>query len=103
MIGESIERIKKAEENAKNQVEETQAESERTLRDAREKAEEIAEEAKKKAAAETKLIIGQAEEEAAREVVSFREQNETDKAEIRKTAQSNRAEAASFIIGRVIG
>ncbi len=103
LVGESIEKIKKAEENAKNQVEETQAESDRMLRDARGKAEELLEEAKKQVAVEAKLIIEKAEEEAAQEVVLLKEKNETAKQEIRKTAESNRAEAASFIIKRVIG
>ncbi len=72
-------------------------------RDARGKVEEVIEEAKKQVAVEAKLIIEEAEEEAAQEVVLLKEKNETAKQEIRKTAESNRAEAASFIIKRVIG
>ena len=103
MVGESIERIRKAEENAKNQVKEAQAESDRMLRDARVKAEEVAEEAKKQATEEAKLIVQKAEAEAAQEVVLLKEKNEITKQEIRETAENNRAQAASFIIGRVIG
>lgn len=103
LVGESIERIKKAEENARNQLKEAQAESDRTLRDARGKAEEVIEEAKKQAAEEARLIVEKAEEEAAQEVVLLKEKNEIAKQEIRKTAESNRAKAASFINGRVIG
>jgi vacuolar-type H+-ATPase subunit H len=103
LVGESIERIKKAEENAKNQINEAQSESDRMLRGTRERAEEIIEEAKKQAAEEAKLIIKKAEEEAAREVALLKEKNEVAKEEIRATAEGNKSKAASFIIGRVIG
>lgn len=103
LVGESIEKIKKAEENARNQIAEAQAESERMLRDARAKAEEVVEEAKKQAAEEAKRIVEKAEEEAAQEIVLLKEKNEGAKENIRKTAGRNRAEAASFIIRRVIG
>lgn len=103
MVSESIEKIRKAEENAKNQVKEAQAESDRMLRDTRVKAEEAAEEVKEQAAEEAKLTIQKAEEEAAQDVVLLKEKNEIAKREIRETAESNRAEAASFIIERVIG
>ena len=103
MVGESIERIRKAEENAKNQVKEAQAESDRMVRDARVKAEEVAEEAKKQAAEEAKLIIQKAEAEAAQDVVLLKEKNEIAKQKILRTAESNRADSASFIIARVIG
>ena len=103
MVSDSIERIKTAEENAKNQVKEAQAESDRSLRDARGSAEGVVEEAKKQAVEEAKLIIQKAEQEAAHEVVLLKEKDELEKQKIRKTAGSNQAEAASFIIGRVIG
>ena len=103
MVGESIERIKKAEENARNQIKEAQSESDTMLRRTRERAEEIVEEAKKQAAEETKLIIKKAEEEAARAVVLLKEKNEIAREEIRATAEGNKSKAASFIIGRVVG
>ncbi len=102
MIGEAIDSIKKTEESAKNKVKEAQAEYDRMSRNARVRAEELLEESKKQVAAEAKLITEKAEEEAAQEVMLLKEKNETAKEEIRKTAESNQAEAASFIIGRVI-
>ena len=57
MVGEPIEKIKKAEENARNLVKEAQAESERMLREAREKAEQVIAEARNQAAEEAKLLV----------------------------------------------
>jgi len=103
LISEPIEKIKKAEEKTRNQIKETQAESDRMIRRAREKAEEIIEETKKQVAEETKLIIKKAEEEAARAFALLKEENQVAREEIRATAEGNRSKAASFIIGRVIG
>lgn len=103
MVGESLERIKKAEENAKNQIMEAQSESDRILRINRERAEQIIEEANKQAAEKTKFIIKKAEEEAARAVALLKEENEMAREAIRAKAEGNRSKAASFIIGRIVG
>ena len=103
MIGEPIEKIKNAEENARNQIKEAQTESDRMLRQTREKAEGIIEEAKKQIAEEKQLVIKRAEAEAAKTVILLKEENEKAIEGIRTTAESNKSKAASFITGRVIG
>jgi len=103
LVGEQIEKIKEAEESARNNVSESQAEYDRMLRDARGKTEGIIAEAKKQIAEEKNLIIKKAEEEAAKIVAQLEKENETAREDIRATAEGNKSKAASFIIGRLIG
>jgi len=103
LVSELIDKIKEAEENAKAKIKESQSDSDRVIREAREKAEAIIEEAKKQAAESKKLFMKSGEEEAAKLLEQLKEFNNVEREKIRKMAASNRANAASFITGRIIG
>ena len=103
MVNDSIDKIKKAEDDAKNCISDAQANSDRILRAAREKVQELINNAKKQALEESNAIIKNAEAEAAKEVDILNGKNEKEIEKIRTIAESNKSKAASFIIGRIIG
>ena len=103
MVNESIEKIKQAEDAVKAMVKEVQAESDKIVREAREKAEKINDDTKKEASEKLRLVIKNAESEAEKEIALLKKENQAGIDGIRSIAESNRPKAASFIIGRIIG
>lgn len=102
MVNESIEKIKKAEDEAKDLIKISQAESERTVREARERSAKIMEDAKKQASDESKIITKNAELEAEKEIVLLKEKNQAERNNLKSIAESNISKSASLIIGRII-
>lgn len=103
MVNESIDRIKKVEEEVKDLLKKAQIDADRIIREAREQAEKIIQDAKKQASEESKVINKDAELEAEKEIALLREKNQTEIDNLRSIAGSNISKAASFIIGRIIG
>jgi len=102
LVNESIEKIKKAEDSAKDLIKMSQAESERTVREARERSAKILEDAKKQVSDESKVVNKNAESEAEKEIALLKEKNQAEINNLKSIAESNISKAASLIIGRII-
>lgn len=102
MVNESIEKIKKAEDDAKDLLKRSQAESDRIVREAREQSAKIMEDAKKQVSDESKIINKNAELEAEKEIILLREKNQAVIDNLKSIAEINKSKAASLIIGRII-
>ncbi|MEK7397582.1 MAG: hypothetical protein AAB116_11670 [Candidatus Poribacteria bacterium] len=102
MVNESIEKIKKAEDDAKDLLKRSQAESDRIVREAREQSAKIMEDAKKQVSDESKIINKNAELEAEKEIILLREKNQAVIDNLKSIAETNKSKAASLIIGRII-
>ena len=102
MVHESIEKIKKAEDDAKDLLKRSQAESDRIIREAREQSVKIMADAKKQASDEFKIVNKNAESEAEKEIILLREKNQAVIDNLKSIAETNISKAASLIIGRII-
>jgi vacuolar-type H+-ATPase subunit H len=102
LVNESIEKIKKSEDAAKDLIKMSQAESEKIVREARERSAKIMEDAKKQASDEFKIINKNAESEAEKEIALLKEKNQAEINNLKSIAESNKSKAASLIIGRII-
>ncbi len=103
LVNESIDKIKKVEEEVKELLKEIQIDADRIIREAREQSVKILEDAKKQVSEELKAINKNAELEAEKTIALLREENQAEIDNLRSMAESNISKAASFIIGRIIG
>ena len=102
MVNESIEKIKKAEDDAKDLIKMSQAESDKIIREARGQSAKIMEDAKKQVSDESKTINKTVESEAEKEIILLREKNQAVIDNLKSIAETNKSKAASLIIGRII-
>jgi V/A-type H+-transporting ATPase subunit G/H len=102
LVNESIEKIKKAEDDAKDLLKRSQAESDGIIKEAREQSAKRMEDAKKQASDESKIINRNAESEAEKEITLLREKNQAVIDNLKSVAETNKSKAASLIIERII-
>ena len=103
MARESVEKIWKTEEEARNKIEAAQLEADKISKEAAEKAIKIANEEKEAASQQAKILMSQAEEEAQREIERLEAQNIEACKQIQVMAEKNKDSVISFIIRRIIG